>query len=291
MNRKCFAILAAAVLLVMCAVTVSAEAFDPGKTGSVTVTLTEQTEMTPIAGAELSLYYIARVGINAAGQLNYTCIKTYTKAGIELEDPELSAKLDAYLAENPATDTKAVTDGTGTAVFENLPLGLYFVRQTGAVEGYAPCKSFLVTVPAEGADGYAYAVNATPKTEVAKLTDITIRKVWNTDASTKAADSVTVQLLRDGNVVETAILSDENDWQVTYTGLPESDAYSIKEVPVPKGFTATYKQKGYVFTVTNTSSLIQTGQLVWPIPLLAVVGVLLLAAGTVLLRKKGRHHA
>ena len=65
-------------------------------------------------------------------------------------------------------------------------------------------------------------------------------------------------------------------------------AYTIQEVNVPGGFTATYRQNGYVFTVTNTSTLIQTGQLLWPIPLLAVIGMLLIGLGVVLLQKK-RH--
>jgi hypothetical protein len=159
------------------------------------------------------------------------------------------------------------------------------------VDGFAPCTPFIVTVPSKSDEGYVYDVNATPKTEVAKLTDITIRKVWNTDKSTEAAKSITVQLLRNGNVIKTAILSEENHWQVTYSDLPVSDAYSIKEVDVPKGFTATYKQNGYVFTVTNTSTLIQTGQLTWPIPVLAVSGMLLIAIGITLLQKKGKSNA
>ena len=140
-------------------------------------------------------------------------------------------------------------------------------------------------------DGYVYEVNASPKTEVARLTSITIKKVWNTDASTQATDGVTVQLLQNGNVVKTATLNAQNNWQVIYTGMPESDAYSIKEVDVPKGFTATYQQKGYVFTVTNTSTLIQTGQLLWPIPVLAISGMLFIAAGIVLLQKKRNTNA
>ena len=150
---------------------------------------------------------------------------------------------------------------------------------------------FLVTVPNESADGYVYDLNASPKTDIAKLTDITIRKKWNTDASAKAADSVTVQLLKDGVAVKTATLGAQNKWQVTYTDMPESDAYSIVEVDVPKGFTATYSQSGYVFTVTNTSSLAQTGQLIWPIPVLAMAGLCLIAVGTILLRKPGNKHA
>ena len=136
-----------------------------------------------------------------------------------------------------------------------------------------------------------YEVNASPKTEVSRLTSITIKKVWNTDASTEATDSVTVQLFRNGNVVKTATLNAQNNWQVTYTDMPESDAYIIEEVNVPKGFTATYQQKGNVFTVTNTSTLIQTGQLMWPIPVLAISGMLLIAAGIVLLQKKRKTNA
>ena len=123
------------------------------------------------------------------------------------------------------------------------------------------------------------------------MTTITIKKVWNTDASTKAADSVTVQLLKKGNVVKTATLNEQNNWQMSYADIPESDAYSIKEVNVPKGFTATYKQNGDTFTVTNTSTLIQTGQLTWPIPVLAVSGMLLLIVGVVLVKKKGKSNA
>jgi hypothetical protein len=100
-----------------------------------------------------------------------------------------------------------------------------------------------------------------------------------------------VQLLRNGNVVETATLNAKNNWQITYTDMPESDAYSIQEIDIPKGFTATYSKVGYVFTVTNTSTLIQTGQLIWPIPVLAVCGMLLIALGTTLLQKKRKTNA
>ena len=41
----------------------------------------------------------------------------------------------------------------------------------------------------------------------ARLTSITIKKVWNTDASTEMADSVTVQLLKNGTAVKTATLN------------------------------------------------------------------------------------
>ena len=291
MGRKIGALCLMVLLLATCVITVSAEEFDPFKTGAISVTLTEQYEKTPIAGAELSVYYVAEVGINTDRELNYIYTEAFAQTGIEIDDPDLAAKLDAYLSETEVTAIKLHTDANGMAGCEDLPLGLYLIRQTNAVEGFAPCTPFLVTIPMENGSGYVYAVNASPKTEVAKLTSITIKKVWNTDASTQAADSVSVQLLRNGKVVETAILSESNNWQVTYTDMPESDAYSILEEYVPEGFTATYKKKGYVFTVINTSTLLQTGQLIWPIPVLAFSGMLLIAAGSVLLQKKRNYDA
>ena len=285
MGRKLF-VFCLAILLLGCSVTAFAEQWDDTRTGTISVTLLDQYGKEPLEGAELAVYYVAAVSHNQAGKLTYTYTRNFENCGIELYDPDLAVKLDAYLSENPVSAIKNITDEEGKVTFSNLKLGLYFVRQTGAVEGFAPCTSFLVTVPNQTEDGYVYEVNASPKTQVVKLTTITIKKVWNTDASTKAADSVTVQLLKAGTVVKTAVLNAQNNWQVSFPDMPESDAYSIKEINIPKGFTATYNQKGYEFTVTNTASLAQTGQLIWPIPVLAGAGVLLLVAGFVLLQKK-----
>lgn len=290
MLRKIITLCVTGLLILACPLTVFAQDLDLTKTGSVSVTLTEQYEKTPIAGAELSLYYVASVGINTDGNLSYVCTDTFKNSEIDLADPELATRLDAFVSEQDVPRVRVITDSKGQASFQDLPLGLYFIRQTGTVEGFAPCTPFTVTLPGKNADGYVYAVEASPKTEVARLTSITIKKVWNTNAATGAADEVTVQLLHKGNVVQTATLSAQNDWQVTYTDMPESDAYSIREINIPKGFTATYSKTGYTFTVTNTSTLIQTGQLVWPIPVLAVGGIIFLAAGILLLRKKRTAH-
>ena len=291
MRRKMITLCVTALLILTCTLTVFAQDFDPEKTGAISVTLTEQHDKEPIVGAELSVYYVATAHMNANGNSSYVYSDTFENCGIDMADPSLASKLEAFVLQHHVPSLQMTTDETGTATCKDLAWGLYFVRQTGAVEGFAPCTPFMVTVPSKNAEGYVYEVNASPKTEVARLTSITIKKVWNTDASTEAADRVTVQLLRNGNVVKTATLNAQNNWQVTYTDMPESDAYSIKEVDVPKGFTATYQQKGYVFTVTNTSTLIQTGQLMWPIPVLAVSGMLLIAVGITLLKKKRKTNA
>jgi hypothetical protein len=273
-----------------CSCNVFAEEFNRDELGSISVTLTEQKQNKPIVDAELSVYYVATVVMNDVGDLIYDYTKDFKEFDVPVDDSSLATKLDTFLTENKVPSIKMVTDDMGTAIANDLPLGLYFVKQTNSVEGYAPCTSFLVTVPNESEEGYVYEVNASPKTEVAKVTTITIKKVWNTNGSTAATEGVTIQLLKNGNVVKTATLNKHNNWQVIYTDMPESDAYSIKEVNVPKGFTATYKQNGYIFTVTNTSTLIQTGQLIWPIPVLLVSGMVLIAVGVVLLQKKRKSY-
>ena len=279
-----------ALLFMLGSFSVFAQELDPNKTGSVSVTLTDPLDKDPIVGAELSVYHVATVAADTDGQLLYTYTDEFRSCSAALDDKELAETLDSFVTEHTITPVVVTTDENGTAVCKDLALGLYFVKQTGTVEGFTPCTPFLVTVPGEDADGYVYDVNASPKTEVTKLVSITIKKVWNTDAATEAADHVTVQLLRKGKEVETATLNAQNNWQITYTDMPASDDYSIKEIDIPKGFTATYSNTGYEFTVTNTSTLIQTGQMVWPIPVLAVSGLLLIAVGIALLQKKRKTH-
>ena len=291
MGRKIISVFLIAWILLVMPMAAFAEELDMDRVGSISVTLVDPDGEKPLAGAELSLYYVATVKLNEANRPSYTFTDAFAGCGAALDDPALTTVLDVFVQENATPVAKQVTDAQGAAVFTNLPLGLYFVKQTGTVENYAACTSFLVTVPNYNDEGYVYDVNATPKTDIAKLTSITIQKVWNTDESTSATDSVTVQLLKDGVVIATAVLNDENEWRIVYTNMPESDSYSIVEVDIPQGFVAAYTQNGYIFTVTNSAFLIQTGQLIWPIPVLALAGLCLIAVGCIVLRKTRNENA
>jgi hypothetical protein len=291
MVRKFLSVCLFVWILATLPLTAMAQQLDPNQTGSISVALVSQNGTEPMEGAELSIFHIATVGADENGMLFYVYTDAFSDCGTALDDPELVKMLDSFVSGKNIPAQKITTDANGKAICKDLPLGLYFVKQTNTVEGFASCASFLVTLPMKTDSGLKYDVDASPKTDVARLINVTVKKIWNTDSSTPLPNSVTVQLLHYEELVQTAILSKENDWQLTYTGLPESDGYSIKEVNIPKGFTATYKRNGYVFTVTNTSTLIQTGQLMWPIPVLAVSGILLIAAGVVLLQKKRKTNA
>ena len=290
MRNKVISFCLLAWILAALPLTVNAQQLDNSLKGSVSVTLVSQDGEKVLEGAVLSVFYVATVEADENGILRYTYTDVFAECGTALDDPELITALDVFVAGKDLASRKMVTDSMGNAVCEDLPLGLYFVQQSRAVEGFAPCAPFLVTVPIQTEAGFDYDVDASPKTDVERLVSISIKKVWNTDKSTVTPGSVTVHLLRNEEVVETATLNKQNNWQITYKDLPESDGYSIKEVNIPKGFTATYAQKEYTFTVTNTASLAQTGQLLWPIPVLAVTGLFLLLTGAAILGRVGKHN-
>ena len=284
MKRKILFLCLLVLIWTIFPMTAMAQEMDYDKKGSISLTLTSQYGEEPLNGAELSVYYVGTMGVNSYGELNYIYTEDFEECGIALDDAALIAKLDAFVSERDIPCEKIITNSYGKAICTELPLGLYLVKQTNEVNGFAPCTSFLVTIPIDTGDGYEYDINASPKTDVVKFTDITIKKVWNTDKSTELPSSVTVQLLRDNVVIKTATLNAKNNWKVTFSDMPVSDSYTVVEKNVPKGYTATYSEKDFVFTVTNTPALAQTGQLVWPIPVLAIVGLILITVGAVILR-------
>lgn len=291
MKHKRLALCLMALILAALPLTAAAQQVDHNRKGSISVALESADPDHPMAGAELSVYYVATVTQNPGETMRYIYTKDFEKCGFPLDDPALKQKLKDFVSANTVACRTMVADFQGKASCTELPLGLYFVMQKGELNGFAACTPFLVTLPLKTNSGYEYDVNASPKTDVVRITDITIKKVWNTGSTTGTPTSVSIQLLRDGNLVETATLNKNNNWQITYTDMPESDGYSVLETEVPKGYTATYSRNGYVFTVTNTPSLAQTGQVVWPIPVFAMAGILFLMAGFVILRKTGKQDA
>ncbi|MBQ5637194.1 MAG: hypothetical protein IIV08_06505, partial [Selenomonadales bacterium] len=71
MRHKMITLCAIILVILTSSFTVFAQDFDSAKTGSISVTLTEQYDKEPIVGAELSVYYVATVRMNTNGNLSY----------------------------------------------------------------------------------------------------------------------------------------------------------------------------------------------------------------------------
>lgn len=138
-------------------------------------------------------------------------------------------------------------------------------------------------------------------------------KIWS--GNDPHPDEVTVELLRDGEVFDTAVLNSSNGWTHEWNNLNGKYRWLLTE-SVPQGYDVTVIREGITFVVTNTpqtggedqsdkpsdsdsdsnnpsfengGSLPQTGLLWWPVALFAAIGLAFLA--TALILKKRMHRS
>ena len=98
--------------------------------------------------------------------------------------------------------------------------------------------------------------------------------------------SVVVTLYNGTTAVDKQLLNRKNGWSYTWKDLDGSCDWSVLETNIPSGYAPSYKIRNGVVIITNTSKLIQTGQLTWPIPVLGGLGILLIIIGVCMMRRK-----
>lgn len=131
----------------------------------------------------------------------------------------------------------------------------------------------------------------TPPTPPTSPLDITVYKVWSSDDGKERPDSVTVTLYNGETAYDTVRLGAWNNWSYSWKDMNAYGNWQVIETNIPKGYVPSYYVSEGVVTITNTRSLIQTGQLNWPIWVLGGAGLVLIALGGVMLVKKKKHNA
>lgn len=127
-----------------------------------------------------------------------------------------------------------------------------------------------------------------PGTDPSYPLDITVRKVWSSDDVKFRPDSVTVTLYNGKTPFETVTLGAWNNWTYTWKDLRIYGNWQVIETNIPRGYVPSYSISGNILTITNTRSLIQTGQLNWPVWVIGGAGLALILGGAVLLTRKKR---
>lgn len=281
---RALSLLLAAAFVFSMGFSAQAEAL-PDLTRKSTVSVTLKADGDPITGAEITLYIVANSGVKN-GNLNYEYtgdFAAYGKSAQSLENCDSQDLLNYAQAQGVSGLSKA-TNGKGFASFDGLAPGIYLAAQTKSVGGFSDCAPFIVYAPDCQQGDWVYEIDATPKTDVKRLVDITVEKKWN-DNGENRPESVAVSLYKGEAILDTVTLNSDNSWSYKWKNMEASDSYSVKE-QVPSGYTATYSCKDFDFTVTNTSPLIQTGQLNWPVPVFGAAGIILFAAGFMLYHKR-----
>lgn len=130
----------------------------------------------------------------------------------------------------------------------------------------------------------------TPPTPPTTPLDITVCKVWSGDDGKDRPDSVTVTLYNGDEAYDTVRLGTWNNWSYSWKDLNANGNWQVVETNIPKGYVPSYRVSNGVVTITNTRSLIQTGQLNWPIRVIGGAGLVLVSLGVAILVKKKKQN-
>ncbi|PFP69479.1 hypothetical protein COJ95_25410, partial [Bacillus cereus] len=128
-------------------------------------------------------------------------------------------------------------------------------------------NTYTYTVKEKPVAGYKSEVNGynITNTKDAK-TSVSGTKTWNDNNTTDRPSSIQVDLLQNGNVIQTQDVTAANSWKYTFADLAQFDAngvaytYTVKEKPV-----AGYKSevKGYDITNTKVAKMTVEGTKTW----------------------------
>ncbi|EJR57781.1 hypothetical protein IIM_00163, partial [Bacillus cereus VD107] len=210
------------------------ESYDPNGV-AYTYTVKEQ----PIAGykSEVNGYDITNTKV---GKTTVEGTKTW-KDNASLDRPS-SIQVD-LLQNGNVIQTQDVTEATGWK-YTFADLAQYDANGV----------AYTYTVKEQPVAGYKSEVNGynITNTKDAK-TSVSGTKTWNDNNATDRPSSIKVDLLQNGNVIQTQDVTAANSWNYTFVDLAQYDAngvaytYTVKEKPV-----AGYKSEVNGYNITNT---------------------------------------
>ena len=170
------------------------------------------------------------------------------------EQPE-SVKVQLEKDGQPYGNPVTLSDKNGWKhEWKDLPLGFtWTVEEVDAPEGFMSYTNHY--------NNHFVITNDDVDTEQ-KPETVNVRKVWVIDDGGERPDSVSVQLMRDGEPFgDPVTLSDANDWSHAWNDLESGHNWTVVELNVPDGFKATVSQSGDTFTIINDDTTEETTEI------------------------------
>lgn len=174
---------------------------------------------------------------------------------------EESARLcESFIREhsiNPLATT--ITDKNGKAVFSDISDGIYLVMQSqvNSDEYTVTSVPFYVQVPFVDEDGNVnYQVTTYPKNEVVypeDMDELSVIKIWkdNNNKDKMRPDYIEVGLYGNGQLKETVVLNNLNNWSYTWSDLSKDVVWNVEEIKVPDNYRMTSERNQNHITITN----------------------------------------
>ena len=257
--------------------------FRTGETATLKVELT-----VPI---DLGNEYANRVGevdwvfhVEAYNESQLSVRKVWSDGNANHANDSITVNL---LKDGKVEKTQVLNAENGWAyTFDRLQEGYeWTVEEASVPDGYTVSYSTVGTMTT-----ITNTLKDTPPTPPTYPLDITVHKVWSSDSAKNRPSSVTVTLY-DGDVAYATVrLGAWNNWTYSWKDMSAYGNWQVVETNIPKGYVPSYSVDDGVVTITNTRSLIQTGQLNWPIWVLGGAGLALVALGGAMLVKKKKQN-
>ena len=240
----------------------------------------------PITGGNVELYKVAGVADDSQGNDVYVPESDFCKSGLDytrLMDAEFASEAGQFASAHGISGEICEVDPNGQAKYEDLEVGIYLITQPIANDGWYAIDPYVVTLPLNEQGIWNYNVDSLPKME--PLAPILSPTPTLTPSSTPSA---------------TPSSSPTPSPSATQSSSPTPSLSPIPSDPISTLTPTPYTEEGS--TVTSTPSptptptdsltegdkvrLPQTGQLNWPIPVLAFAGLLLFIIGFGILRRE-----
>ena len=126
---------------------------------------------------------------------------------------------------------------------------------------------YTYTVTEDAVEGYQETIEGYDVTNLrVGIVEVVGTKTWLDDNSEERPESITVNLLQNGEVIDSKVVTAETDWAYTFDGLPEFDqqgvvyTYTVEEQPV-EGYQTTIE--GYDITNLRVGMTSVEGEKVW----------------------------
>ena len=170
----------------------------------------------------------------------------WTKDGaVTINLPSILGDADPAAARHTTEEVSSIVNNTDLLALESNPRH----ESINAAQNKAKLLIYGNTAQRGGGIGS----NGTVITGEEGTQDVTVKKVWDTSANPDAVipEKLTVYLVADGYRVDSVELSAANNWEHTFTGLPDNVTLTFEE-SAPTGWTAqTPEVNGNVTTLTN----------------------------------------